>query len=327
MDPTASSSSSSNFQSAFSAALQSYEKATKHNLLTHPLAAQLQSCDSPAAILSVLHDLVHKFDERRARDERSRNWLNPTVNVLYTFSATMSAGVSLAFPPANAIFTGIGVLLLAAKDAESSQDMLVDIFARIENFFRRLECYKEVPPTAAMTDMIVKIMVEVFSILAIATTEISQGRRRKFVRKLIGKGDIENALKRLDTLTQDESRMAIAEVLKVTHEIRSLNKAMTQQTMNKADDEKRSIFFLVKQLRKDVRTWLSPPDPSINHNIARSVHHEGTAEWFFQGSLFDEWKSTPCLLWVHGKRSRISSRIRQKHTLVRNLSVVVPHIS
>ena len=52
--------------------------------------------------------------------------------------------------------------------------MLVDIFARVENFFRRLESYKEVPPTAGMTDMIVKIMVEVFSILAMATTEISQ---------------------------------------------------------------------------------------------------------------------------------------------------------
>ena len=98
MNPTASASSSSstsNFQSVLTTALQSYEKATKNNLLIHPLAAQLQSCDSPAAILSVLHDLVHKFDERRARDESLRNWLNPTVNVLYTFSATMSAGVSL----------------------------------------------------------------------------------------------------------------------------------------------------------------------------------------------------------------------------------------
>ncbi|KAH9976552.1 hypothetical protein BJV74DRAFT_798675 [Russula compacta] len=256
----------------------------------------------PAAILSVLHDLVRKFDERRARDERLRNWLNPTVNVLYTFSATMNAGVSLAFPPANAIFTGIGVLLLAAKDAESSQDMLVDIFARIENFFRRLESYKEVPPNAAMTDMIVKIMVEVFSILAIATTEISQGwwselmstnlsfsvhlSSEKLLKKPLGKGDIEGALKRLDTLTQDEVRMAIAEVLKVTHMM----------------DDKICVLIDVKKLRWDLRAWLSPSDPSINHNIARSVHHKGTAKWFFDGSIFNEWKSST-LLWLHGKRT------------------------
>jgi hypothetical protein len=47
---------------------------------------------------------------------------------------------------------------------------------RIENFFRRLESYTEVPPTAAMTDVIAKIMIEVLSILAIATKEIKQRR-------------------------------------------------------------------------------------------------------------------------------------------------------
>jgi len=64
-----------------------------------------------------------------------------------------------------------------AKDVGASEDTLADIFSRIENFFKRLESYKYVPPTPAMTDMIVTIMVEVLSILSIATTEIKQGRR------------------------------------------------------------------------------------------------------------------------------------------------------
>ena len=37
--------------------------------------------------------------------------------------------------------------------------------------------------------------------------------------KLLGKNDIEDALKRLDTLTQEEARMATAEVLKATHKV------------------------------------------------------------------------------------------------------------
>jgi hypothetical protein len=41
----------------------------------------------------------------------------------------------------------------------------------------------------------------------------------KYLRKLIGRNDIEGALKRLDKLTQEEARMATAEVLKVTHSI------------------------------------------------------------------------------------------------------------
>jgi hypothetical protein len=90
-----SSSSSSNFRSVFNASLQAYDNKTKNKLLDHPLAAQLQSCDSPDAVLTVLQDLVQQFDQRRASDERLKNWLNPTVNVLYAFSATLGGGVGL----------------------------------------------------------------------------------------------------------------------------------------------------------------------------------------------------------------------------------------
>jgi hypothetical protein len=59
--------------------------------------------------------------------------------------------------------------------------VLADLFTRIDNFFRRLEVYKEVPPTPAMMDLIVKIVVEVLVILSIATKEIKRGRRSKRV--------------------------------------------------------------------------------------------------------------------------------------------------
>lgn len=53
---------------------------------------------SPSSLfsnLSVLQDLIQKFDQRRTSDERLKAWLNPTVNVLYSFSATLSEGVGL----------------------------------------------------------------------------------------------------------------------------------------------------------------------------------------------------------------------------------------
>ncbi|KAI0275703.1 hypothetical protein BGY98DRAFT_935576 [Russula aff. rugulosa BPL654] len=185
------SSSSSNFQSIFDASLQSYNDKTNNKLLDHPLATQLQSCDSPNAVLSVLQDLVQQFDQRRNSDERLNDWLNPTVNVLYTFSATLSDGVAcqsqLAILHDLVIFAGIGVLLLAAKDVNASQGMLVDLFERIESFFKRLECHTELKPSKAMTDMMVKSW-----------------------------NDVEDALKRLDKLTQEEAKMATAEVLKIT---------------------------------------------------------------------------------------------------------------
>ena len=41
-----------------------------------------------------------------------------------------------------------------------------------------------------------------------------------FARKLLGKKDIEDALKRLDSLIQEEVQMVIAEILKVTTEVK-----------------------------------------------------------------------------------------------------------
>jgi hypothetical protein len=41
----------------------------------------------------------------------------------------------------------------------------------------------------------------------------------KYGKKLIGRTDLDDALKRLDNLTQEEARMAIAEILRTTHAI------------------------------------------------------------------------------------------------------------
>ena len=54
-------------------------------------------------------------------------------------------------------------------------------------------------------------------------------------------------------------------------------------------------------LREKSKNWLSYPDPSTNHNIARKAHHRGTTSWFFQSRIYEQWKSSP-FLWIHGKR-------------------------
>jgi hypothetical protein len=93
--------------------------------------------------------------------------------------------------------------------------------------------------TEAMKDITVKIMVEVLEIFAIMTKEIKQGRAsesiphdifpvadrdserhlKKFFKKLIGRKGIEDALRKLDRLTQEEVNMAAVQILKVAHHI------------------------------------------------------------------------------------------------------------
>ena len=95
--PTASSSSNqvSNFQLIINNALNEYKKRTKKDLLAHPLVTELQSCNTPSTILTVLQQQLQGPDQSRRSDERWTRWLDPTVNVLYTLSGTLGEGVGL----------------------------------------------------------------------------------------------------------------------------------------------------------------------------------------------------------------------------------------
>ncbi|KAH9026696.1 hypothetical protein EDB83DRAFT_2526632 [Lactarius deliciosus] len=198
---------SSPSKTIFRAAVKAYEKRTKTDIAKHPLAAQLKSCDDP--------------------DEKLTKWLDPTVNVLHAFSETIGNAVGLAFPPATVIFTGIGVLLQAIKDVRASQRALVDLFGRIECFFRRFEIYVNIQPTQALTDILVEVMAEVLSILGTVTKEIGERLWKKYIKRLGLRGTpVEDALQRLDNLTQDEALMTAAENLKITHGIDNRVKAM-----------------------------------------------------------------------------------------------------
>ena len=85
-----------------------------------------------------------------------------------------------------------------------------------------------------MTDVVVKVMVEVLCILSIATKEINQHRASESIpgdrsilltyrtletilKKLVGRRDIEDALEKLEVVTLDEARMAVAESLRAIH--------------------------------------------------------------------------------------------------------------
>jgi hypothetical protein len=74
-------------------------------------------------------------------------------------------------------------ILQAAKDVSTSQEKLVELFNRIGYFFRRLEIYTSVPPTPAMTDIIVEIMVRVIMILGVATREMQGGRLSELISR------------------------------------------------------------------------------------------------------------------------------------------------
>ena len=124
-----------------------------------------------------------------------------------------------------------------------SYNALVDLLEATEHSLKLLDIYTEVPPTPAMDELAVKIMVEFLSTLALATRELKHGRSsesvladilyiqlnvEEFVKGIFG-GDkhTEATLQRLDRLTLDEARTTAAEILKVVY---GLIQDMSKQT-------------------------------------------------------------------------------------------------
>jgi hypothetical protein len=116
----------------------------------------------------------------------------------------------------------------------ASYDALVDLFECVANFLNRLRIYTGLPFNATMTSIVVKILVEVLSVLALATRQIKQGRfskrliayvytsmtehvSGKFAKKLLGESEIEAVLQRLDRLTQEEAHVTVTQTLEVVH--------------------------------------------------------------------------------------------------------------
>jgi hypothetical protein len=126
----------------------------------------------------------------------------------------------------------------AARDVRAGYGIIAGVFEYIVQFFRRLELYSEVSPTGEMKNIIARMLVEVLSILAIATEEMEIKRFRmseslyksntsqltercydkeSWLKKLIGMSrdsHIKDALRSLDKLTREEARMSTSQVLK-----------------------------------------------------------------------------------------------------------------
>ena len=109
----------------------------------------------------------------------------------------ISDGFSQPLSPANAILAGIAILLAVcglsvvpvyprdihmyqtARDMKASYDALVDLLDSIETFLMRLDIYTQIPHTPTLDEMIVKIMMELLSTLALVTKELKQRRLSK----------------------------------------------------------------------------------------------------------------------------------------------------
>jgi hypothetical protein len=137
-----------------------------------------------------------------------------------------------------------------------------------------------------MTDMMVKIMVEVLDILATATKEMKQSRFSEstllsiyclrlmgvetFLKRVAGMNKLDGGLQKLDKMTNEEARMANAEVLRLTHTIdenvQGVNKGVqgVSVQVQDVDENVRVIREMVQMIITGAQTELRlSPSPSL----------------------------------------------------------------
>jgi hypothetical protein len=165
------------------------------------------------------------------------------------------------------IFIGIGVLLTvglclesyvtkslifnpqAVRDSAADYSRLVQLFEQIHFFVQHLNSYTGMALTRDFTELLGKIMAQVLSILTLSTKAMTQRRisksinvlhscesdfgSEKYVKKLVGRTDIEDALLWLESLMKEEGLMAAAKNLEVVQVVEECRHRFTSLQVHK----------------------------------------------------------------------------------------------
>ncbi|KAF8261185.1 hypothetical protein EI94DRAFT_1810667 [Lactarius quietus] len=257
------STSTPNYQLILDKALSEYKKKTKKDLITDPLASN---------------------------DERLTKWLTPTVNVLNALSATLGQGVGIVFPPTQIIFSGINILLVAARDKAASRDSLVELFEKSKT---------SSSPTDSGDDECDGKDYGGSAVYACNRDKGYEARANKNVFKnLVGRKDIDGALQRLDKLEQGELRTVTAQVLKTTSDIKGVTSDLRDAASELKDDAKETKV-MVQQFVSEMSAHEC--SERLLEELQGCAQHERTATWIFNEDTYIEWESSGSLLWIHGK--------------------------
>ena len=262
---------SSRLEALFESALLDYEKQTGISLAKHPLAEQFQNCQSIESVTTLLQEQARSFSEFR-ESNKIRKSLKSIASAISSVFARAAFGhdigmvcpcYQLGVPPDTCLFDSrsnlrlqyilalvsyspyVSLFLHAYPcDIRVSQefkgvgfnfDALVGLLETIARVLKQLDIYTKVPPTPAMTEMVVKIMVELLCTLTFLTKQIKQGQHGElvfvgvlptavtqcnageFVKKTKRGNDAEAVLQRLDRLTQEEARTTAPQALDVVY--------------------------------------------------------------------------------------------------------------
>ena len=154
------------------------------------------------------------------------------------------------------------------RDVTASYELLVYLFERVDFFLKRLKSYTAVRRLSPeMMELLAKIMAQVLSALALSTKVMKQKRisvsilsthpfladydTEQIMKRLVGRRDVEDALQRLDTLTNAEGLMAAARTLEVVDQVDE-NVTQVKEVIHRVDDKVEATLELTQRVEQRV---------------------------------------------------------------------------
>jgi hypothetical protein len=202
-------------QDLFEVALREYRQKTGNDIAADPLTMRLEHCDSPDAVLGILQEQAHAFNQVRNGDWKIHllRRIQPIVNILLGLStsgvfgqgiglvrltkstyslckfivhpaetSTSASNICWCWSPTRSMcpFSCLAVWSLDTQILKAAKGVSSSYDALIELF----ECFKHflgrlevlTEIPLAMGEILVKIMAELLNVLALATQQIRQGR-------------------------------------------------------------------------------------------------------------------------------------------------------
>ena len=165
----------------------------------------------------------------------------------------------------------------------ASYETLLNLFERIQFFLQRLNRYTAVPLTPEITLLLGKIMAQILIVLAFSMKQIKERRismsfrfmfsfvvdswTEKIMKRIVGKTDLEDALKRLDILTKEEALMVAARNLELTRIIHD-NVEVTKYGVQRSLDT--FIRIVTNLCLSYVKTAMDEQQRSLLPNISNT---------------------------------------------------------
>ena len=138
------------------------------------------------------------------------------------------------------------------KDAIASYQVLIELFERIQLFLQRLKNYTAVQLTPDLTDFLGKLLAQVLCILALSTKVMKERRisgyicskhsaiadydTEQFMKRVVGRTDVKDALQRLDTLTQEDNLMTKPTTFEVSRQVHEAAMEIKEVVRGVGDD-------------------------------------------------------------------------------------------